>query len=344
MRIWFNKTFSTINAVFNNLRQSLPTGEVTIICTHTHLTATAFLAADEYYLEPEGLSSQDYLLWCLNFCKSHHVELFWPAKESILISRQQHLFNNAGIQVLSVAKHNTLRLLNNKAHFYRELPKKIAQCMDFVAVSNAEEFDRAIVELSEHHPTLCVKPAVSVYGLGFRILDTQKDSITQLLEGTEYEIPINELRLGMNNVPQFATLLVMEHLGGAEWSVDCVGQYGRLLCAVQRKKSEIPGHGQLIDNNKDINEMVSRLTDYYQLNGIFNIQFKEGLHGVRLLEINPRPSGGFGMACLSGVNLAHIAWQSIIKSNITVPSIRYGTKVSEINQPVVLCESLLPPA
>ncbi len=39
--------------------------------------------------------------------------------------------------------------------------------------------------------SLCVKPAVSVFGLGFRILDTQRDSITQLLKGTEYQIPIS---------------------------------------------------------------------------------------------------------------------------------------------------------
>ena len=52
MRIWFNKTFSTIGAVFRNLRQSVPVGEISLICTHTHPTAAAFLAADESHLEP----------------------------------------------------------------------------------------------------------------------------------------------------------------------------------------------------------------------------------------------------------------------------------------------------
>ena len=140
----------------------------------------------------------------------------------------------------------------------------------------------------------------------------------------------------MKNTPEFDTLLVMEHLDGHEWSVDCAGRQGELLCAVQRKKPLLAGYGQTIDNHADIQGMVTRLTAHYQLNGLFNIQFKEGQQGVRLLEINPRPSGGFGMACLSGANLAKIALQSIKGDIIQTPVIQYGLKVSEINTPVII--------
>ncbi len=142
----------------------------------------------------------------------------------------------------------------------------------------------------------------------------------------------------MNNTPEFNTLLVMEHLGGPEWSVDCAGRRGDLLCAVQRKKSQLAGHGQTIGNNEDIHGMVTRLTKHYRLNGLFNIQFKEGVNGPRLLEINPRPSGGFGMACLSGANLAYIALQSIKGKAFKQPVIRYGLRVTEISTPMVLQE------
>jgi len=84
--------------------------------------------------------------------------------------------------------------------------------------------------------------------------------------------------------------------------------------------------------------MVARLTEHYRLNGLFNIQFKEGVNGPRLLEINPRPSGGFGMSCLSGANLAHIALQSIKGEAVQSPDIRFGLKVTELNTPVVLQE------
>ncbi|NOT13493.1 MAG: ATP-grasp domain-containing protein [Methylococcaceae bacterium] len=336
MRIWFNRTFSTISAVFRNLRLSPSAGEDCIICTHNHATASAFLAADESYLEPADLIGFAYLEWCLAFCLQNNIHLFWPGKEATLISKNQSLFEANGVDVMSVADYATLTLLHNKAHFYTQLPSEVAKTMDFIAVNHCADFDKAVSHLSTKHAKLCVKPAVSVYGLGFRILDTQRASIIQLLKGIEYQIPLNELRQGMNNCPEFDTLLVMEHLGGHEWSVDCAGKQGELLCAVQRKKSLVAGHGQTIDNNSIISGMVERLTAHYRLNGLFNIQFKEGVDGPRLLEINPRPSGGFGMACLSGANLAQIALHGYKGETFEHPLIQYGLKVTEINTPVAL--------
>jgi len=336
MRIWFNKTFSTISSVFRALHLAFPIDEISIICTHTHNNAAAFLAADECYLEPADLTGPDYLEWCVTFSQQHNIQLFWPGKEAALISQHHDLFLAAGTQVLSVSDYETLMLLHNKANFYAHLKPAIAQSMDFIAVNTADEFDLAVANLSKKHEKICVKPAVSVFGLGFRVLDRNRDSINQLLTGIEYQIPLQELRLGMKNTPVFDTLLVMEHLGGHEWSVDCAGRQGKLLCAVQRKKPLQAGYGQIIDNNSDIHGMVMRLTAHYQLNGLFNIQFKEGKQGIRLLEINPRPSGGFGMACLSGANLAKIALQSIKGDSIQTPVIQYGLRVTEINTPVIL--------
>ena len=82
--------------------------------------------------------------------------------------------------------------------------------------------------------------------------------------------------------------------------------------------------------------MTLRLVRHYRLNGLINIQYKEGESGPRLLEINPRPSGGFGMACLAGANLAKIALEAIKGNRPEIPALRYGLKVSEINTPVVL--------
>jgi hypothetical protein len=339
MRIWFNKTFSSIHAVLGNIRQLHQPGQHTLVCSHTHWTAAAFLAADETYLEPEELTGQEYVEWCVNFCHSHAIDLFWPGKEAVLISKHHDLFQATGVHVLSVADHETLSLLHNKALFYTSLNADVAKVMDFIAVNDSDAFDRAVVELSAKHEKLCVKPAVSVFGLGFRILDVQRNSITHLLKGVEYQIPLNELWQGMTNTPQFDTLLVMEHLGGQEWSVDCAGRHGELLCAIQRKKSLLAGRGQIIDNNDEITGMVERLARRYNLNGLFNIQFKEGANGVRLLEINPRPSGGFGMACLAGANLAQIALQAITgEALLKPPVIHYGRRVAEINTPVVLIE------
>ncbi|EIC29997.1 ATP-grasp domain-containing protein [Methylomicrobium album] len=338
MRIWFNKTFSTIGAVFRQLKAGYPDDGITLVCTHTHRTATAFLAADEAYLEPSELHGQEYIDWCLDFCREHRIELFWPGKEAALACKNRAPFESEGVRLMAAADYPTLTLLHNKADFYADLPREVALVMDFVAVNDAEAFDRAVEMLASKHKRLCVKPAVSVYGLGFRILDRERDSIIHLLKGVEYQIPLRELRNGMQHTPHFDTLLVMEHLGGPEWSVDCAARHGELLCAVQRKKSPLAGHGQSVDNHSAIAGMTERLIRHYRLNGLVNIQYKEGESGPRLLEINPRPSGGFGMACLAGANLAKIAFEGFKGETPKIPALRYGLRISEINTPVVLMD------
>jgi hypothetical protein len=338
MRLWINKTFSTIGSVLHQLAQSPQLGELTLICTHTHPAASAFLNAHESYLEPTNVSAEEYVQWCLQFCQQQRVTIFWAGKEAALISQQRDLFAAIGTQVLAVADYHTLQLLSDKARFYSELPPHVASIMDFAIADNAENFEKAISHLSLRHQHLCVKPSQSVFGLGFRVLDEQRDSVQHLTLGVEYHIPLAELRLAMSgHSEQFENpLLVMEYLGKNEWSVDCVAQNGNLLCAVQRKKPLKAGHGQLIDNNLEIAGMVQRLAEHYRLNGLFNAQFREGEYGVRLLEINARPSGGVGMACLAGVNLPALAVQSFLNQELTVPAIAYGLKVTEVNTAVVL--------
>lgn len=335
MRIWFNKTFSSISSIFHNLRQAKDVGQLTIIASHTNAYAPALGAAHEAYVEPSGLVGEAYLTWCLKFCQEQRIDLFWVAKEARYLGNHKEKFAQIGTKLLVVASSEVLGLLNNKGAFYRSLPPEIALVMENISVRTKEEFDQAVAELSQRHASLCVKPAVSIYGLGFRILDTTQASITHLLKGIEYQIPLDELRAGMEKTPVFPELLIMENLNGHEWSVDCVGRQGQLICAIQRRKLA-KGSGQVIDNNAEIQGMVERLTQHFQLNGLFNIQFKLGAQGPRLLEINARPSGGIGMACLAGVNLPELVLKSLESEVVAVPSIQYGRRVSELNAPVIL--------
>ena len=212
MRIWFNKTFSSIHTVLRNIRESDHAGNITLIFSHTHAQVPGMAVADEKFIEPEKLSDDDYLDWAFNFCVEQQIDWFWPGKAARLISEHKTRFAAIGTQIISVATPEVLGLLNDKAAFYHSLSRDIAESPETIAVNNLAEFDAAYQSLRRKHETLCVKPAVSVFGLGFRIIDEQQFSINHLLKGLEYRIPLAELRLGMMNVPTFNSLLVMEYL------------------------------------------------------------------------------------------------------------------------------------
>ena len=71
---------------------------------------------------------------------------------------------------------------------------------------------------------------------------------------------------------------------------------------------------------------------------MFNIQFREGANGLALLEINPRMSGGIGMACAAGPNLPYIALAGFDQGydTVAIPAIREGMRVAEAAYPVEL--------
>jgi carbamoylphosphate synthase large subunit len=126
-------------------------------------------------------------------------------------------------------------------------------------------------------------------------------------------------------------MLLMAYLDGHEYSVDCVGDHGRLVTAVVRKKPMQSGRGQLIDMRDDILDATAELARLYGLNGMFNVQFREGRGQLHLLEINPRMSGGIGMACVAGPNLPYIALAGFADGfdTVTVPPVRDGIRVAE---------------
>jgi biotin carboxylase len=336
-RVWFNKTFSSVGAAIRLIRQADVAGDYEIVCSSTNPHAPAFLAAQASSVEPSGLTGPAYLAWCLNFCRTQGIGIFIPGKEASLISAERAQFEAQGTRVLCVAAPEMLDLLHDKARFYQSVACSTPPAA-FRVVETAAQFDAAYRELRQNHQKLCLKPSASVYGLGFSVIDEEHSSAQLLLAGAQYHIGLDDLRRGFAAMETFRTMLVMEYLDGHEFSVDCVGDHGRLICAVARKKPLLAGQGQTIDLREDILKSTRQLTAAYGLNGVFNVQFREGQNGLGLLEINPRMSGGIAMACLAGPNLPYLALAGFDRGfdGLAVPEVRAGIRVGELSHAVEL--------
>ncbi|MDC8760533.1 ATP-grasp domain-containing protein [Janthinobacterium fluminis] len=330
-RVWFNKTFSSVGTAIRLIREADGAGRYHLICSNTNAHAAAFLAAHEHAIEPAGLSGEAYVDWCLDFCRERGVTIFWPGKEAGAIGSARARFAALGTRVLSVASAEVLALMHDKARFCAGLDLPLAPPAQFRVVDNIAAYDAAYAELRPLHRKLCIKPSESVYGLGFAVLDEERSGAQLLLAGAAYQINAAELREGLAQMATFKPLLLMEYLDGHEYSADCVADHGALLCAVPRKKPHVGGQGQLIDARADILQACAQLARDYQLNGVFNIQFREGRNGLALLEINPRMSGGIGMACAAGPNLPYLALAGFDRgyAGLQVAPVRDGLRVGE---------------
>lgn len=335
IRVWYNKSFSFVYSVINLIKQQDIAREFTLIASHTQAQARALLVADEAHVEPAGLTGQKYVDWCLGFCREQRIDVFVVGKEAQTLADYREQFAAQGTRMMLVGESATLTLLDDKSLFARHLPADIAVLPETISVNTAQAFEQAYQALRERHPKVCIKPAISVFGLGFRVIDEKHSCLHHILKGEEYIVGLDELKLAMQQQPEFGTLLVMEYLGDDEWSVDCVADNGRLWAAVQRKKSMHKGGvpSQVIDDDATIAAMNERLVAHLRLSGQFNVQYRRGNNGIKLLEINARPSGGMAMACLAGVNLPYMALKGFVSGHDTLvwPQPRTGIAVGEVS-------------
>ncbi|MEW5839311.1 MAG: ATP-grasp domain-containing protein [Pseudomonadota bacterium] len=307
LNIWFNKSFSVTYNLLTLIRHGDPARQLHLFASHSVENAMARLAADTWHVEPE-LSGQDYVDWCLRFCREHAIDLFVPGKATINIAYRVDEFLAQGTRVLLCADADNLVLLDQKARFSAAVDPALTPTAETVEIKNLAEFDAAYSQLRTRHARLCLKPSVSVFGLGFRMLDEERDALQHVLAGEEQMLNLAELRRAMQDKEDCKpSLLLMEFLGGDEWSVDCLAEHGALLYSVQRRKTGVLSAPQQLDNHAGIAAMCVCLSEQFKLNGLFNIQFREGAHGIRVLEINARPSGGVPLACAAGVNLPYQA-------------------------------------
>lgn len=332
-RVWYNKSFSFVYNIVQLIKQQDVAKQFYLIVSHTQAHARGLLVADESYVEPSGLVAKAYVDWCLAFCQQHKIDIFVVGKEAETIAQYQDLFRQQGVQVVLVADSDTLKLLEDKSRFTAHLPTEIAVLPETVTIQNLAQFEQAYQDLRSRHDCLSIKPAISIFGLGFRKIDEKGDCLQHILSGEEYIVGLKELRQAMLEQNSFGKLLLMEFLDGDEWSVDCLAIHGQLYAAVQRRKfmaqKGVPR--QYIDNNPEIAMMCQQLTTHFKLNAQFNIQFRAGKNGIRLLEINARPSGGMAMSCVAGVNLPYLLLQSCLTSNLPPVTINVGQYVGEVN-------------
>lgn len=337
-RVWFNKTFSSVHSALALIRKGDTEGEYRLLCTHPNPHALGPQAADEAAVEPSGLTGEAYLEWCLTFSRDRKVDIFVPGKEATLIGRHVSRFLGQGVRVLSAAAPNTVERLHDKAQFYAEACAPSAPSPEVEVFEDAEAFHTAYERMRMRHEVLCMKPSVSVYGIGFRQISEKKSAFNLMLEGNPYRIDLLSLREMLQRAGRFRPMLLMPFLAGHEFSVDCVALNGELVCAVARRKPLGAGEGQTIVVREDILEACSHLVRQFALSGNVNIQFREGAQGLRVLEINPRMSGGIAMACLAGPNLPYLGLVAFDQGRDAVMpwTIEDGLRVGEINQAVRL--------
>jgi hypothetical protein len=334
--IWFNHGLSTVCDAVAMLGAD-PIPDLRILVSHQDPNAPALTLAHEGFAEPHGLRGAAYVEWCLSVCRDRRVDLFLPQGERVLIAGHLAAFAGIGTRVSLPGDAATLRLLHDKARF-TEAARAAGLPMPWTAeVADGAGFDAALAHLSAAGLPACVKPAKGVFGAGFWRLSDDVGGFDALMAPDGHALPAAMMRAALVGAPE-RRLLVMEHLPGVEWSVDCLCRDGRLLAGVARRKM---GRAQRLEVEGPVHDLARRAVAAFGLSGLVNAQFKAaGEEGSdpRMLEINARMSGGCLYTIHSGVNL--VWWQVAIALGHAraqdVPAPRGGALVGAVGAGIAL--------
>ena len=129
--------------------------------------------------------------------------------------------------------------------------------------------------------------------------------------------------------------MVLEFLEGREYSIDCLASHDKLYAAIPRMKGD--GRVRELVEQAELIKLAHDFHQEFRLPYVFNIQVKYNNMVIpKLLEINPRMSGGMHISCLSGINIPYLAIKILLGEEVRLVKPRFGIRASHIEKEMIL--------
>ncbi len=330
-KIWFNHWFSAAYSIMDLIKQDNP--GFSIVGTNENEHSALSVMCDEWYIEP-ALKGNEYVDYCLDFCKEHAVNVFMPRREMISISKRKTEFEAAGVKVMA-DNYELISILNYKDKAYMELRRRgVGTVPEHYVVTDVPEFEEAYAVLKAKYPNVCIKFVHDEGGKSFRLIDNNRKGYSALFKKQNTRMTYASIVEALSEKESFSPLMVMPFLSGDEVSVDCLKTNKGLIMLPRVKDAT---RIERLCFREDIIESTNEVYNAVKLECPCNIQFKYLNDVLFFLEVNTRMSGGIQMACKAGnVNIPSIAVNKLLgidKDWVICKEERY---VTHVEVPIVL--------
>lgn len=339
MRIWFNHWFSTAYHLIRLMREGdiENIGDLEFIGSSTNPLMAYLRACDEQYSEPENLSENDYVDFCLEFCREHRIDVFVPRRGLVAASERYGEFEEIGVKLFVDKNAEMLRILDNKTRSYDFFRGRIPKIVPEIKTAHSvEEFESAYRELKGGCERVCYKLETDEGARSFRVIDDKTEELSALLNAPNTKVSFETALKILGKYDFKIPVLLMPYLSGHEISADCLYTAQGYIILPRFKN----GRYSNIRLDKEIMSLCQEILDNIKLEMPLNIQLKFENGAPFLLEINPRMSGGLQLSCNStGINIPNIALNRLLGNDIpwSYPKGKIPTVVN-LETPLVLGE------
>ena len=241
------------------------------------------VGADERALLPRG-DDPAFASTLLDLCRRWEVDVVIPTVDSELlpVARMRDQYDAAGTTIVG-ASVATLEACLDKAALAR-------LCDPVVRVPRTQVVDEAFDAAAVALPVI-VKPRSGSGSRGIRLVERVAK---------------------LEALPRDGTLLVQEHLPGAEFSLDVLARAdGRVVGVVPRERlkvdSGIAVTGRTLHDDA-LEDFARQVAEAIGLTTVANVQVKQDAAGMpALLEVNPRFPGTMPLTIAAGIDMPRLA-------------------------------------
>lgn len=334
VRIWLNHWFSTAYHIINLIKLDTAI-DFYVIGTNENIDSVVRLACDEWYKEPHIDDDEDYVRYCLGFCKEHDIRLFIPRRKMTAIVRHAAEFENIGVSILADYDYNKLMNLSDKDCTYRLFNEFAPEVIpERYVIRSVDEFKDAYERITEKGDRACMKLAHDEGAVSFRVIDNRMAGYDGLFVQPGMKISYKQAVEALSERESLPNFIVMPYLNGYEVSTDCLRTAdGNII--IPRFKTG--GRVAEIRFEREIISLCERFFDYTGLKTPCNIQFKYHNGQPYLLEVNTRMSGGIQLSCTgAGVNIPNLAVNQLLGIDKKWMIRRNPSRVAYVETPVEL--------
>ncbi|MDR2137473.1 MAG: ATP-grasp domain-containing protein [Synergistaceae bacterium] len=312
-------------------------GNFRVVGTAEHANCVYRSVCDAFETEP-ALENNEYVDFCLDFCKKHGIEIFVPRRAAVRVAERADEFRSAGVRVL-VEEDEKMKTLSDKELTYAAVSSAGAcRVPDRAVARTVAEFESAYGRLRKTSDKVCFKFAQDEGATSFRVVDPGAGvGLNSLKSPPGRKITFDDAVRALSASEPFPDLMIMPYLDGREVSADCLRtDDGSII--IPRFKTL--GRAEEIRFDDGVISVCEKLLALFDLQCPCNIQFRYHDGVLRLLEINPRMSGGIQYSyAATGVNIPGIALHRLMgqRREWRMPRMpREGKVVSFVAMPVVL--------
>lgn len=270
-----------------------------------------FLWVDKFYTISKP-SDPNYIEDLLKVASKEKVDLIipWTNEEALLIAKHSHLFKKRGLKLLNNTEEK-IRSVVDKGVMFENLKAKGFPVPNYKLTSNLEEIKQAVISLGYPKKSVVIKPRSLSGERGFCIIDNKPELNKR---GFGNKLPLNAFLSLLEESGKTKDLdyLVMDFLGGRDYSVDCLCKEGESLFIIPRTRINAMGGvsliGEFTDDTKVRKQVEKVIKDFdFSYNVNIQLKYKETKSsGIPLIyDINPRISGTIVASGGAGINLLY---------------------------------------